>query len=88
MKEEKINYVRDLANSLAQFNVDITVAQFRDGLNQSGILTEYDTEYEGKRGTYRLLSCVWKVLTDQGDNESAKNVAERILTNDREAPWL
>lgn len=88
MKQENLVYIKDVANSLARLNLTITVGQLAEGLNESGLTTGYGTEYQGMRGTHTLLAAAWHACDEENDAITAKNIAERILTNQKQAPWL
>ena len=90
MEEQKLKYIKDLANILEEFNIRITRRQFAEGLNISGFKTNWGEKYElfgPGPGLHKLLSAAYHHFYDKHETNVAKNIAERFLNNDFDDPW-
>lgn len=65
----------------------MTSQQLAASLNASGCKTTYDTEYEGKRGTDKLKSATFKECMNEGDVNTADNIASVFTNKDGNTPW-
>lgn len=69
-------YIRQLANFLIQTETTMNAENLAEHLNWNNFKTTYDTEYEGGRGTYRLIHTTYDWLTEKGLKDEAENVAK------------
>ena len=61
MNEKKI-YIWRLATFLHSHNMVMSGEELAEHLNRNNFLTNYGTEYQGGRGTYKLIEQTWKWL--------------------------
>ena len=52
---EKKNYVWQLASFLFSYKMKMSGEELAEHLNRNNFLTSYGTEYQGGRGTYKLI---------------------------------
>jgi hypothetical protein len=52
---EKKNYIWQLASFLYSCKMKMSGEELADHLNRNNFLTSYGTEYQGGRGTYKLI---------------------------------
>jgi hypothetical protein len=58
----------------------MSAAELADHLNRNSFLTSYGTEFEGKRGTYRLIKATWDwVHSDLGLEDEAECIARAFV---------
>lgn len=82
MKQKKV-YVWRLAEFLDRNKMKMSGEELAEHLNRNNFLTEYGTQYEGKRGTYTLIHETWIWLNDDlGLDDEAKKVAEAFVKPD------
>ena len=81
------DFVGNLANELAKKGSTMNQRQVSSALNASGRKTTYGTDYQGGRGTNKLVSTSYDYFDNKGDKETAKNIAERITNSEGETPW-
>lgn len=62
--EEKKLYIWRLAEFLDRYNMKMSAEELANHLNRNGFLTSYGTEYQGGRGTYKLISETWHWIND------------------------
>lgn len=74
MNEKKV-YLWKLAEFLYFNEKQMSVPELATHLNRNNFLTSYGTEYQGKRGTYTLVSETYKWLESLGLIEEAKKVS-------------
>ena len=87
MNRKKL-YIWRLARFLRQYNMTMSGEELADHLNRNGFLTEYGEEYQGKRGTYRLVGSTWEWVNNElGLEEEARFIAEAIVLPDGTHPW-
>jgi len=61
MNEKKI-YIWKLATFLHSQEMIMSGEELAEHLNRNNFLTSYGTEYQGGRGTYKLIKQTWKWL--------------------------
>jgi hypothetical protein len=80
---EKKTYVWRLATFLHSNSMVMSGEELAEHLNRNKFLTSYGTEYEGGRGTYRLIRQTWKWLNDElGLPKEAEHVALAFVKPD------
>ena len=80
---EKKAYIWRLATFLHANSMVMSGEELAEHLNRNKFLTSYGTEYEGGRGTYRLISQTWKWLnTELGLTKEAEHVALAFVKPD------
>ena len=62
---EKKTYIWRLAAFLHTNSMVMSGEELAQHLNRNNFLTSYGTEYEGKRGTYTLITQTWCWLNDE-----------------------
>lgn len=76
MNEKKL-YIYKLADFLAQNSKTMSGEELADHLNRNDFITSYGKEYQGGRGTYKLIRETWHWLNDDLQLPTeAKKVAE------------
>jgi len=80
---EKKEYITQIANFLISTNTTMNVTQLADLLNWNNFKTNYDSEYSGKRGTFKLIHSVYDWLISNNRKQEADNVAFAFLKLDR-----
>ena len=68
------DFIRRLANFFAENSLTMNVEQLTSILNWNELKTTYDSEYEGKRGIYRLIHVTYDWLIEQGLDDEADNI--------------
>ena len=82
MNQKKV-YVWRLAEFLDRNKMKMSGEELAEHLNRNRFLTEYGTQYTGKRGTYTLIRETWAWLHDDlGLDDEAKKVAEAFVKPD------
>lgn len=81
--ETKKFYIWQLAAFLASHGMTMSAEELADHLNRNNFLTSYGTEYQGGRGTYKLIKETWEWLQTglKLPNEATK-VAESFVKPD------
>ena len=80
---EKKTYILRLATFLHANSMVMSGDELAAHLNRNSFLTSYGTEYEGGRGTYRLIRQTWKWLNDElGLPQEAEHVALAFVKPD------
>jgi hypothetical protein len=75
MNDKKM-YVWKLATFLHANSKVMSGEELAEHLNRNQFLTSYGTEFQGGKGTYKLISATWHWLNDDLDlPEEAKHVA-------------
>lgn len=59
---KKKYYIWQLASFLASHNMTMSGEELADHLNRNKFLTRDGTEYQGGRGTYKLIKETWEWL--------------------------
>lgn len=80
-KEQKYLFVVGLAQSLVKNELKMKVSTLANVLNDLGFRTVYGSEYEGERGSYRLVH----VICDWADNNLGpveSDAVAKAFTND------
>jgi hypothetical protein len=72
---DKKEFIRRLANSLVANSKTITGIELANHLNLNNYKTNTGSLYEGKRGTYRLVTATYDWLDAFGLQNEANNVA-------------
>ena len=81
-------YIWRLARFLRQYQMTMSGDELADHLNRNGFLTEYGQEYQGRRGTYKLVSTTWQWVNNQlGLEDEAGYIAEAFVLPDGSYPW-
>lgn len=82
MNDKKL-YIWKLATFLHSQSMVMSGEELAEHLNRNDFLTSYGTEYQGGRGTYRLIKETWKWLNDSlGLSNEADYVAKAFVTAD------
>ena len=82
MNEKKV-YVWQLASFLSDHGMIMSGEELAEHLNRNEFLTSYGTEYQGGRGTYRLISETWKWVNNElGLSDEAGKVAKAFVKPD------
>lgn len=86
MSAKKV-YVWKLADFLSQHKMKMSGEELADHLNRNGFLTGYGTEYQGGRGTYKLIRETWILLNETlGLPDEAKKVYDAFCKPDGSHP--
>lgn len=72
---DKKEYIRQLANFLANTETTMSAENLAIHLNWNGFETNDGQDYKGKRGTYTLIRTTHQWLKDQQLDDDAENVA-------------
>ncbi|TXH59590.1 MAG: hypothetical protein E6Q89_02075 [Bacteroidia bacterium] len=72
---EKKEYITQLAKFLVATNTTMTGETLADLLNWNKFKTNYNSEYEGGRGTYTLIHATYDWLVAHENQEDADKVA-------------
>lgn len=72
---EKKEYITQLAKFLVATNTTMTGETLADLLNWNKFKTNYNSEYEGGRGTYTLIHATYDWLVANENQEDADKVA-------------
>jgi len=79
MNEKKI-YIWKLAAFLNSQGMVMSGEELAEHLNRNNFLTSYGTEYQGGRGTYKLIKQTWKWLCeDLNLKKEANHVAKAFV---------
>jgi hypothetical protein len=78
----KKEYIGHLANVLVSNNTTMTGENIAHHLNEIGFKTSYGTEYEGGRGTYKLISDTYDWFVAKGKQADADNIAHAFTKPD------
>lgn len=73
---EKKEYITKLADFLITTKTTMNVENLAEHLNWNGYKTNYDTEYQGKRGTYTLIHSTYDYLVEKNRQNDADKVAK------------
>jgi hypothetical protein len=80
---DKKTYIWKLAAFLCSQGMVMSGEELADHLNRNNFLTSYGTEYQGGRGTYRLIQQTWAWLNDDlGLTKEAQYVAKAFVKPD------
>lgn len=80
--EQKKLYIWKLAAFLSEHKMTMSGEELAEHLNRNGFLTSYGTEYQGGRGTYKLIRETWQWITDLNLPEEAIKVANAFVKPD------
>jgi hypothetical protein len=72
---DKFEFVSWVANQLKKYETFMSVPALCELLNKKGYRTNYGTEYDGGRGSYRLVRSAYYRKKNTGDADSAHNIA-------------
>lgn len=78
MNQKKL-YIYQLADFLYAHDMKMSGEELAEHLNRNGFLTEYGSEYQGGRGTYRLIKEVWSWLQNELKAEQAAEKVARAF---------
>lgn len=82
-RNEKFLYIWRLSRFLYENGKTMSGEELAMHLNRNEFKTSYGTEYEGGRGTYRLVAAVWEWLqNDLKLSEEAKMVASSFVNSE------
>jgi len=81
MNEKKF-YIWKLANFLDSNGTTMSGEELADHLNRNEFKTSYGTEFEGKRGIYRLIKFTYDWLSDLDLPKEASKVASSYVNKD------
>ena len=80
---EKKAYIWKLASFLHSQSMVMSGEELAEHLNRNNFLTSYGTEYQGGRGTYRLIRQTWDWLHNElGMPNEAEHVAMAFVKPD------
>lgn len=80
---KKKYYIWQLAAFLAVHRMTMSAEELGDHLNRNKFLTSYGAEYQGGRGTYKLIKETWDWLQNHLQlPDEAKKVAEAFVKSD------
>lgn len=85
---DKKEYIRKLGSFLINNGKTMDVPNLVEHLNWNGYKTNYGTEYQGGRGSYRLIRSTYDWLIKIGEPGDAKNVAEAFMKPDGTYAYL
>jgi hypothetical protein len=89
-RERKYQIIASLAQTLIQNNIVMSGKEIQDLFNMNGIKTQYGTPFgdNGGRGIHKLISSAWKFYQDNGDYQTAYNIARAFVNQNGEyAYW-
>jgi hypothetical protein len=76
-------YIFQLASFLSSHQMKMSAEELAEHLNRNNFLTSYGTEYEGGRGTYKLIRETWDwVQNGLQLPDEAKKIAESFVKPD------
>lgn len=80
---KKKHYIWQLAVFLSNHNMTMSAEELADHLNRNKFLTSYGAEYQGGRGTYKLIKETWDWLQNnlQLPDEATK-IAKAFVKSD------
>lgn len=82
MNNKKV-YIWKLAEFLSNNKMRMSGEELAEHLNRNNFLTNYGTEYQGGRGTYKLISETWNwVKNDLHLPEEAEKIADAFVKPD------
>jgi hypothetical protein len=88
MNEKRV-YIWQLADFLSGKNKVMSGEDLAAHLNLNGILTEYESEYQGGRGVYTLIRNTYHWLHDELELKGeASKIAQAFVTPDGTHAWL
>lgn len=79
---KKKTYLWKLAIFLQSNEMIMSGEELAEHLNRNKFLTSYGTEYEGGRGTYKLISETYHWLKDLGLQNEADKIAKVFVKPD------
>lgn len=84
MDKKKI-YIWKLADFLSNNGMKMSGEELAAHLNRNNFLTNYETEYQGGRGTYTLIHATWNWLhNDLELPEEAEKIADAFVNSNGE----
>lgn len=87
MNQKKL-YIWRLAVFLHQYEMKMSGEELADHLNRNNFLTSYGEEYQGGRGTYKLIGETWNWINNElGLEDEAKKIAFAFVKKDGTYPW-
>ena len=72
---DKFEFVAWVANELTKHEAFMSIPALCELLNKQGYRTNYGTEYDAGRGSYRLVRSAYYRKQNKGELESARNIA-------------
>jgi len=82
MNKKKL-YIWRLAAFLSDNQMVMSGEELAEHLNRNGFLTSYGEEYQGERGTYKLIEATWKWVNNElGLDDEAVKVAKAFVKPD------
>jgi hypothetical protein len=80
---EKKYYIWQLASFLASHEMTMSAEELAEHLNRNRFKTNYETEYQGGRGTYTLIHATWNWLENELHLScEAEKVAKAFVKSD------
>lgn len=89
-RERKYQIIASIAHSLTHNDIVMSGKELQDLFNMNGITTQYGTQYgdNGGRGVHKLISSAWKYYQDNGDFQTAYDIARAFVNQNGEyAYW-
>jgi hypothetical protein len=87
MNRKKL-YVWRLATFLHSAGTKMSGEELAAHLNRNGLQTSYGTEFEGGRGTFKLIKVTYDWVNDElGLEDEARKVAEAFVKPDGTHAW-
>lgn len=62
--------IHKLALFLYEYDLKMSVRELADLLNRNGYRTSYGAEYQGERGTLKLISSTYQWVLDETDDQN------------------
>ena len=88
MNDKKV-YIWRLASFLSMNTKTMSGEELADHLNRNDFMTSYGTEYQGGRGTYKLIKETYNWLNAELNlSEEAKHVANAFVKPDGTYAYL
>ncbi len=85
--DEKIDFITNLATTLAEKGQKMNAKELAEQLNEAGFKTEANRSYNGMRGTYQLVRAVHLRLKNKELNKQAEIVAMSFVKYNGKAAW-
>lgn len=80
---KKKHYIWQLATFLYNQGMVMSAEELATHLNRNEFLTSYGTEYQGGRGTYKLIRETWDWVQNELQlPDEAKKIAEAFVKDD------
>ena len=81
-------FIWALSKELRAMERTMDVPVLAERLNAAGFRTRYGHEYQGLRGTYRLVRLAWQWVESRNGKESGKPIADAfVLPSSGKPAW-